>query len=127
MDTGGIRNVLQVIKEKNIIILNSKQMKRKKTILSCQDREQDETRKKKKGGLGRFTPSNENTNSTATKSPNVTQIQFQLPTLCSSHPSGGSAVVVDEERPTVGGDAHLPAWRQEALLRLVLRLGRAVR
>lgn len=43
-----------------------------------------------------------------------------------SHPGGGSAVVVDEERPSIGGYPHLPARRQEALLRLVLRLGGAV-
>lgn len=43
-----------------------------------------------------------------------------------THPGGGSAVVVDEERPSVGGYPHLPARRQEALLGLVLRLGWAV-
>lgn len=34
--------------------------------------------------------------------------------------------MVDEERPSIGGDPHLPTWRQEALLCLVLRLGGAV-
>lgn len=44
-----------------------------------------------------------------------------------AHPGGDSAVVVDEERPSIGGYPHLPAWGQEALLCLVLGLGGAVR
>lgn len=55
------------------------------------------------------------------------QIQTQLPVLRSSHPGGGSAVVVDEERPSIWGNPHLPARGQEALLRLVLRLRWAIR
>ena len=43
-----------------------------------------------------------------------------------AHPGGDSAVVVDEERPSVGGYPHLPARGQEALLCLGLRLGGAV-
>ncbi len=43
-----------------------------------------------------------------------------------AHPGGGSAVVVNKERPSIGGYPHLPARGQEALLCLVLRLGGAV-
>lgn len=43
-----------------------------------------------------------------------------------AHPGGDSAVVVDEERPSIGGYPHLPTWGQEALLCLVLGLGGAV-
>lgn len=45
----------------------------------------------------------------------------------SSHPGGCSAVVIDEKGTSVGSYPHLPAWGQEALLRFMLRLGRAVR
>lgn len=34
--------------------------------------------------------------------------------------------MVDEERPSIGGYPHLPAWWEEALLGLVLGFGRAV-
>lgn len=44
----------------------------------------------------------------------------------SAHPGGGSAVVVDEERPPIGGYPHLPARGEEALLGLVLGFGGAV-
>lgn len=42
------------------------------------------------------------------------------------YPGGGLGVVVDEEGAAVGGDAHLPAWGQEALGPLVLGLGGVV-
>lgn len=45
----------------------------------------------------------------------------------SSHPGGCSAVVIDEKGTSVGSYPHLPARGQEALLRFMLRLGRAVR
>lgn len=45
----------------------------------------------------------------------------------SSHPSGCSAVVIDEKGSSIGGYPHLPAWGQEALLCFVLRFGGAVR
>lgn len=43
-----------------------------------------------------------------------------------ANPGGGSAVVVNEKGSSIWGYSHLPAWRQEALLGLVLGFGGAV-
>lgn len=44
-----------------------------------------------------------------------------------AHPGRCSAVVINEKWPSIGGDPHLPARGQKALLCFVLGFGRTVR